>query len=87
MTNTIDAMKKDKEVTVIVNGTPKKWDKNKISFKEIVVLTYGSYNENSDTTYTIMYENQGGQDKSVTPGEEVKVFDGIEFDVVKTHKS
>jgi hypothetical protein len=45
------------EATIIVNGQPKKWDKPRISFKEVIVLAYGSYNDSQTMVYTVAYED------------------------------
>jgi hypothetical protein len=50
-----------KEVIIIVNGTPVKWDKNKITFKEVVTIAYGNYAESATMVYTVAYEDGSKQ--------------------------
>lgn len=45
------------EATIIVNGQPKKWDKPRISFNEVIVLAYSTYNDGSTMVYTVAYED------------------------------
>ncbi len=45
------------EATIIVNGQPKKWNKPRISFKEVIILAYGSYNGSETMVYTVAYED------------------------------
>lgn len=45
------------EAVIIVNGQPKKWDKPRISFKEVIILAYGSYNDSSTMVYTVAFED------------------------------
>jgi hypothetical protein len=47
----------DKVVVIIVNGTPKKWDSRKISFKEIIEIAYGNYIDLPTMVYTVAYED------------------------------
>jgi hypothetical protein len=48
---------KDHKVKLIVNGTQKEWDKEKINFKEVIILAYGTYNDNPSMSYTVAYED------------------------------
>lgn len=45
------------EFTIIVNGEAKTWSLKKISFKEVIILAFGSINENPNVTYTVAYED------------------------------
>lgn len=45
------------EVTIIVSGQPKKWTKPKISFEEVIILAYGTYNNSPTMVYTVAYED------------------------------
>ena len=45
------------EVVIIVGGEPKKWHMPKITFEEVIVLAYGSYNDSPTMVYTVAYED------------------------------
>jgi len=45
------------EATIIINGQPKKWDKPRISFKEVIELAYGACSESETMVYTVAYED------------------------------
>jgi hypothetical protein len=79
----------DKSVTIIVNTREHTWPKGKISFKEVVELAYGTYNENPDITYSVNYK-RGDKEKpegSLTQGKDVNVKEGMIFNVTQTNKS
>lgn len=48
---------KPHEITIIVNGTPHKWEKKQISFKQVIILAYGQYNDKPTMVYTVAYED------------------------------
>ena len=48
---------KDRKLVIIVNGTPKKWEKPKIEFKEVIILAFGSYVDKPTMVYTVAYED------------------------------
>ncbi len=78
-----------KEITIIVNTREKKWDKKEISYKEVVVLAFGSYSDDPNVMYTVTYSKgeRPHQDGSLVKGESVKVKDGMIFNVTQTNKS
>lgn len=53
--NPIDEKKGPKPITIIVNGRPKEWNEKTISFKQVVVLAFGKYEENDQIVYTVTY--------------------------------
>lgn len=77
------------EVIIIVNGEPKKWDKKKISFKEVIILAFGSYDENPNIVYTVAYEDgpKENPEGSMTKGTEVCVKNKMIFHATATDKS
>ena len=82
-------MAENKDFTLIVNTRERKWEKEKISYKEVIVLAFGSYEDNENITYTVDYlrgpkENPEG---SLTKGKSVEVKNQMIFNVTKTHKS
>ncbi|MBN9379885.1 MAG: multiubiquitin domain-containing protein [Chitinophagaceae bacterium] len=46
-----------REIIIIVNGTPKKWDKDKITFREVIILAFDIYIDRPTMVYTVAYED------------------------------
>lgn len=80
---------KVKEVTIVVNGTPHQWVKEKISFKEVIILAFGQYIDKSTMVYTVAYEDGPRQNPegSMFAGQEVFVKHKIIFNASATDKS
>ena len=81
--------KKVHKVTIIVNGEDKEVDKEAISYEDVIILAFGSYNDSQDVAYTIMYF-RGNNDKPngfLLKGQEVNVKKGMKFNVSKTNRS
>ena len=79
----------NRHVEIIVNGTPKEWKEKSISFEEVVVLAFGSYNDSPNVCYTVTY-SRGHHSKpegSMVKGQEVKVKHRMIFNVSATDKS
>jgi hypothetical protein len=82
---------KDKhhKITLIVNGRPKSWAEKTITFEQVVVLAFGSYDPNPNKVYTVTYDKgphenpHGTMDK----GDKVFVKDKMIFNVTCTDKS
>lgn len=82
---------KDKhhKITLIVNGRPKPWAEKTITFEQVVVLAFGSYDPNPNKVYTVTYDKgphenpHGTMDK----GDKVCVKDKMIFNVTSTDKS
>ena len=81
--------KPHKTTTIIVNGTAKEWGEKEISFEELVVLAFGSYQNNNKTCYTISYTrgNNGKPQGSMVLGDSVIVKHNMIFNVTATDKS
>ncbi len=82
---------KDKHhrITLIVNGRPKPWAEKSITFEQVVVLAFGSYDPNPNKIYSVTYvrgphENPEG---TMVKGDKVCVKDKIIFNVTCTDKS
>ena len=78
-----------KMVTIIVEGTPHEWPKDKISFTEVVTLEVPDYAQHPEITYSVMYK-KGDTNKPegiLTPGASVKVKEGMVFSVSETGQS
>jgi hypothetical protein len=82
---------KEKEVTIIVDGTQHEWNKKEdISYEQVVDLAYdGSPPTGENVQITVGY-HRGHGDKpegDLEPGQSVKVKDGMVFDVTATDRS
>ncbi len=80
---------KDFKVTLIVNGRPKQWIEKNVTFEQVVVLAFGSYDPNPDKVYTITYDKgpRENPEGSMVKGEKVLVKDKMIFNVTATDKS
>lgn len=79
---------KHKEVKIIVNAREKSWDKEKISYEEVIVLAFGTFDPN--TVYTVDYLNgpeANPKGSMVAGGKSVKVKEDMIFNVTPTNKS
>jgi hypothetical protein len=82
--------KKIKEVNIIVNGRDKIVEKKKISYEEIIVLAFGSYDPNPNIEYTVTYSKGDNPHKPkgiLEKGESNMVKKGMIFNVTRTDKS
>jgi len=81
--------KAEKEVVLIVNGSPKKWNKKKIKFEEVIILAYGTYIDKPTMVYTVAYEDGPKQNPegSMTKGTVVFVQNKMIFHATATDKS
>ncbi len=90
--NTSTGVKKTdefKEFTIIVNAREKLWLQKIISFEQIVVLAFGLVQDYVNTIYTVTYK-KGDNNKPegiIVKGDEVKVKDGMRFNVTQTSRS
>ena len=77
------------DITLIVNARPKPWNKRTISFEDVVVLAFGSYDPNPNRVYTVTYS--GGvppkTEGTMVKGQVISVKDKTNFDVSATDKS
>jgi len=82
-------MGKDKQVTIIVNGTPKHVDKDELTYDEVVRLTFETPPYGENTLFTIAYVRGHGNkpEGALAPGGSVKVKEGMIIDVTATDKS
>ncbi len=73
---------------IFVNGTPKHWDKDMISYAEVVDLAFPPPHK-PNAIFTVQYshgppENPQG---TLVSGQSVKVKSGMRFDVTQTIQS
>ena len=82
-------MAKDKEVTIIVEGTPHEWPKGAITYAEVVTLEVPDYAQHPEITYAVKYKRgKGNKPEGVlVPGGSVEVKEGMIFSVSETGQS
>ena len=80
---------KDFKVTIIVNGRPKQWNEKTITFDQVVILAFGSYDSNPNKVYTVTYDRGPHQNPegSMVKGDKVYIKDKMIFNVTATDKS
>lgn len=80
---------KIKKVVIVVNGTPHDWDKQKIEFKEVIILAYGQYIDKPTMVYTVAYEDGPKQNPegSMIKNQDVFVKNKMIFHATATDKS
>lgn len=77
------------EFIIIVNAREKEWKEPNISFEQMVVLAFGSYDNNPNKGYTVTY-SRGWEPKpegTMVKGSTVRVKNKMIFDVTATDKS
>ena len=82
--------KKVKEITIIVNGRDKVVEKGRITYEEVVVFAFGSYDQNPNIEYTVTYSRGDNPHKPkgiLEKGESVMIKKGMIFNVTRTDKS
>jgi hypothetical protein len=80
---------KEKSFTIIVNARPKAWLENKISFRQVVELAFGSFSEDPNVVYSVTFSK--GEDAKregmLVDKKDVPVKEGMIFNVSQTNKS
>lgn len=83
-------MKKQTTFNLITNGRQKQFDKNEISYEEIVKLTYPLHEALSKhTAFSVSYSRgKAGKERGILHfGDSVPVKEGMIFNVYMTDKS
>ncbi len=77
------------DVSILVNTRRKPWVKRIITFEEVVILAFGSYDPNPQKVYTINYSGgvEPKPEGSMVKGSVVQVKDKMNFDVSATNQS
>ena len=81
---------KDKTVAIIVDGTPHEVPKKeKISYDEVVELAYPDHHQHPDVTYAVTWTRgpKNRPEGTLPPGGEVKVVEGMAFNVSRAGQS
>ncbi len=83
------AEKNKREITIYINGEEKKVNKEKITYEEVIILAFGSYDSSEGVTYTITYyKGQSHHPNGVlVEGQSVMVKKGMRINVTKTNRS
>lgn len=77
------------EIVILVGGNPFNWTKAQISFEEVIILAFGSYNDSPNVAYTVAYEDGPKQNPegSMIKGTAVYVKHKMIFHATATDKS
>jgi hypothetical protein len=80
---------KDFKITLIVNGRPKLWNEKTITFEQVVISAFGTYDPNPAKVYTVTYDKgpHENHEGSMVKGDKVFVKDKMIFNVTATDKS
>lgn len=80
---------KDFKIILIVNGRQKPWAEKTITFEQVVVSAFGTYDPNPDKVYTVTYDKgpHENPEGSMVKGDKVFVKDKMIFNVTATDKS
>lgn len=78
-----------KAVTIIVEGAPHVWQKEEITYAEVVTLEVPNYPQHPEITYSVKYKKGHGNKPEgvLAPGASVKVKERMEFSVSETGQS
>lgn len=76
-------------IELFVNGERKEWHKKEISYREVVLLFYGEYEDVETITYSVDYTHgpEGHREGILNPGQTVPVINKMRFRVQKANRS
>ena len=76
-------------ITIIVSGSPHEWTKLQITFEEVIILAYGTFENNPNVAYTVAYEDGPTQniEGSLIKGNSVYIKNKMIFHATATDKS
>jgi Multiubiquitin len=86
MIDTEKARDETKTVTIVVNTRSLEWSERQISFEQVVELAFPGQPYDPAGT-TVEYSRGHDRDKSLRPGENVRVKNGMIFDVESAIRS
>lgn len=79
---------KNQAVEIIVNGRTVETFEKKLSYVEVIIIAFGSYDEAESLDYTVTYSKGQSNNKGrLLPGKDVPVKKGMVFNATKTTKS
>lgn len=76
---------KDKNYSILVNGTPETWTDHQVTYEQIVQLAFPG--SPADVLFTVSYANPHGKDGTLAAGQFTILKDGTSFNVGKTNRS
>ena len=85
----IDAPGQNKAFIILVNARDKEWPEKKITYDQVIVLAFGSISTDPNVSYSVTFK-KGDNEKPegiMVSGDEVKVKDGMRFNVTQTNRS
>lgn len=65
---------RDYKIELIVNGRPKQWAEKTITFEQVIVLGFGTYNPNPNKVYTVTYDKGPHENPEGSMVKEGKVY-------------
>ena len=79
----------DKQIDIIVNGTPYPVPGDEVSFDQVVDIAYPDGGRGPLITYTVNFYNGAGRppEDKLIEGQEAKIKDGTVFNVTRTDRS
>lgn len=82
-------MKPEKQVTIVVAGSPHVVEKEKLSYAEVVKLAHPDYPQHPEITYSVTYKKgpNSNHEGILAPGGSVMVKDDMVFNVSRTGQS
>jgi hypothetical protein len=86
---TTEDRNEERRIVIIVNGREKPWTEKQMSFEQVVMLAFGSYEENQNRVFTVTYKGGPEQNPQGTmvKGDKVLVKNKMIFNVTATDKS
>lgn len=85
----IQELEHEKVEILIVNAERKPWHERTVSYKQVVELAFGKYEDNPDISYSISYSHGIEKKPSgiLDKGDSIKVKNKERFDVTKANRS
>lgn len=76
-----------KHITVFINGTSKEVEKRDYTFEEVVVLAFGSYDENANSYRMSSTLKNGNDPHKYSFGDKIKMKEDMRINVDPTVRS
>ncbi|WP_328814186.1 multiubiquitin domain-containing protein [Rhodococcus sp. NBC_00297] len=86
MSDVQKAQEKGRAAVIVVNTKQNQWDEKEITFEQVVELAFPGQPYDPAGT-TVEFSRGHGKDKSLRPGEDVRIKDGMIFDVESANRS
>jgi hypothetical protein len=80
---------KKKDYKLIVNAQEKSWEKDEISYHQVIKLAFGEVQDDPNTIYTVTYSGgpKANPEGSLVKGKKVEVKNRMIFNATPTTKS